>query len=96
MNYEIDRLKKKARAGETLTALEGLWLVEKVNQLRHALALNQGSLKNEHPLVAKMAIEEALKAQLEASVAVGATIYPRGSQNWAEWGLNPPLHVEST
>lgn len=88
--YEIDRLKKKARAGESLTAREGLWLVEKVNQLRDALALNQGNLRHEHPLVAQMAHQRADEAHIACNLQVGAKEPTRGNQSWAEWGLNEP------
>ena len=90
MNYELHRLQQKARGGEALTAREGLWLVEKVNQLRDALAQNQGSMLDAHPLVVKMAVESALKAQADANLLTGVAEPPRGNQSWAEWGLDAP------
>ena len=89
---EIDRLKTKARAGEPLTSLEGLWLVEKVNQLRDALA-TLSAADCDRPEVAgvlrMLAAEAVPKALKDACVNVGETVYTRGNKNWEEWGLNP-------
>lgn len=92
--YEIDRLKAKARAGETLTAIEGLWLVEKVNQLRDALATSHAAATTNRGLevaqaLAMLAAADVPKALQDACVNVGETIYERGNKSWEEWGLNP-------
>lgn len=92
--YEIDRLKTKARAGEPLTAIEGLWLVEKVNQLRDALATSHAAATTNRGLevaqaLAMLAAEAVPSALRDACADVGETIYERGNKSWEEWGLNP-------
>jgi hypothetical protein len=87
---KIDRLQAQCRAGGAPTAQDGLWLVEKVNQLRHALAMQSTQVAIPHPLVMQMASKDAERALLDACLEDGAEEPPRGNESWAEWGLDKP------